>query len=121
MGITLDSTDDGGSVTLVLNHILADTYFVISREDLPHKAIPGASTATVDTDTPVLFPRQFEFDARVTPTEKTSLETLLSERKDIDLSDGYLSNINTRIGFLSFRGGPSEGTPFIASVKLKEV
>ena len=121
MGITLDNTGGGGSITLILNHVIENSYFIINREDIPHKAIPGASSATVDTSTPVKFPRQFEFDARVTSAEMTKLNSLLSERKDIDLSDGILSDINTRITFLSYRGGASEEHPFIASVKLTEV
>jgi len=115
--ITLDNTAATGTQSITLDFVI--DYFVSDREDYATQSVPGKTTPTVDTDTVVKHPRTFSIDARVSAAVKTNLQTMRSERKTIDLSDGEETNVNCRMIELRFRHGIEiTDPPWVATITL---
>lgn len=115
--ITLSNVAGGGTQSITLNFVI--DYIVADREDYGTHSVPGKTTPTVDTDTVVKHPRTISIDARVTATVKSNLQTMRSERKTIDLSDGEESNVDCRMTELSFRHGIEiTDPPWVATITL---
>lgn len=115
--ITLINTDDGGTQSVTLDFVI--DYIVADREDYGTHSVPGKTTPTVDTDTPVKHPRTFSIDARVTAAVKLALQTMKGERKDIELSDGEETDVTCRMNDVTFRHGIEiTNPPWVATITL---
>ena len=105
MGITLDNTGDSGSVDITLNKV---THYAISCiNKFPVQEVVGKDTGSVDTDAYTTNPTKYNISATITDAEKTTLTTLRNEKsKTCKLSDGLLSNKNTRPESVNFVARP---------------
>jgi len=121
MGIALNNTGDSGSVNITLNYIVA--YSIIRSTKYATKGIPAKSTPTMDTDTYVVYPSTYRIRVYVNNADKAILETLNSEKtSQCKLSDGLLSNKNTRVENVTFaaRPGYKDGNePWNVLIELK--
>jgi len=118
MGITLNNTGDSGTVNITLDRVVDYIQSNINR--FATKRIPGKTTPSIDTDTFIKNPRRYSIRARVTDSEKVTLETLNNEEdKQCKLTDGEQSNKNVRPIGVTFNNVPGNTTyPWVVSIEL---
>jgi len=76
-----------GSVTF--NHVVQ--YNHINIVNIPTKKVAGKSTATVDTDTFVVMPKEIKLVVRLSAADKTTLEGYQQATRTLTDDDGAIT------------------------------
>lgn len=124
MGITLNNTADSGSTNVTLLQVI--DYIQTGTTTFPTKRIPGKTSPSIDTDTYVVEPTFYRFQALCSDLEKAALQVLRSEmNRQCKLTDNELTNVNVRpvkvevsanVGHV--QGNPGQ-YPWIATIELE--
>lgn len=118
VGITLNNTGYGGSVSITLVVVIGYTQTNITKWAV--KRIPGKLTPKIDTSTFTLEPRTYRIQAFVTDAQKATLQTLSTEPDcRCLLTDNQLTDKYVRPGIITadIKSG-FDDYPWVADIEM---